>query len=108
MAIQPPLIKPADKDKTKTDKKYLLGASLEDAFAKFKMNQSAAFVQALCELVEDFIVHFGKLQTKSLIEGFVVSDELVTQIKEAGQGTERRKILEAIRDALRAYATNLV
>lgn len=107
MAIHPALIKPADRDKTRPNKKHLLGASLEDAFEKFRLPQSAGFAQALYELVDDFIAHVGKLETQAVIENFLAG-ELVTQINAAVMGSARRKILEDIRNALRAYAKQLV
>jgi hypothetical protein len=106
-AIQPALIKPADKDKTRPQKKYLLGDSLEEAFEKFRTQQSAAFVQSLYELIEDFIAHVGKLETQAVIENYI-TNELVPLIDAAVVGSGRRKILEDVRDALRAYAKQLV
>jgi len=107
LSVQPPLIKQADKDQTRPKREYLLGGSLEDAFERFMMPQSTPYVHTLVDLIEDFIARVGKLETQNVIEN-CVTNELVPLIDGAVMGSARRKILEDIRNALRAYAKQLV
>jgi hypothetical protein len=107
LAVRPELIKMAGASQTKAKKEYLLGASLEDAYAQFQLPQSAQFVQELTELIDAFIAHVGKASMSTVVRGYA-DGELDGLIAKAVPGSARLRILEEIKKALQAYAAELV
>lgn len=106
LAFDPAIIVRAERDKTKPQREFLLGISLEESLEAFCGPKHSEFLESVSDLVEKFKAHAGKDKTGEVIEHYI-QEEITSLIDRAEEDSPRRKTLEAIRDSLRTYAKQL-